>query len=198
MSSFTCDLCDGSHRWQLWLEILNDITFSLYKVDRKQRNFVFNLGLQPQMSHYACVNIPKCKAVWRPFGPVHLWWGVVTKECMAPCQHLSCICLLSLTSFHGCFIEHRMTNLEKLIMILTVEARKVIYVLGGRESANYARFPGTRAWAELLPSHLPACLGSYTKVKGWQSKPVFVDTVAPTSQVIGCIVSEPPVTGMAT
>lgn len=188
-------------RWQLWLKILNDITFSLDQVDRKQRNFVFNLGLQPQMSHYACVNIPKCKAVWRPFGPVHLWWGVVTKEYMAPCQHLPCICLLSLTSFYGCFIEHRMTNLEKLIMILTVEARKVIYpkhkfwVAGN--PANYLRFPGAQAWAELSPSHLPACLGSCTEVKGSQSKPVFVDTVAPTSQVTGCIISEP-VTGMTT
>lgn len=183
-------------RWQLWLKILNDITFSLDQVDRKQRNFVFNLGLQPQMSHYACVNIPKCKAVWRPFGPVHLWWGVVTKEYMAPCQHLPCICLLSLSSFHGCFIEHRMTNLEKLIMILTVEARKVIYVLGGRESRKLLEvswYPSL-SWAFTLS---PASLGSCTEVKGSQTKPVFVDTVAPTSQVTGCVISEP-VTGMTT
>lgn len=132
-----CDLCDGhtQSRWQVLLKILN-ITFSLHKVDMKQRNVMFNLGLQPQMSHYACVNIPKCKAVWSPFGPVHLWWGMVTKEYVVPCQHLSRICLLSLISFYGCFIEHHMTNLEKLIMTLALEARKVIYVLGGRESCK--------------------------------------------------------------
>ena len=113
-------------RWQVLPKIWNDITFSLHKVDIKQRNCMFNFGLQPQLSNYACVNIPKCKAVWRPFGPMHLW-GMVTKEYMVPCQHLSCICLLSLTSSRGCFIEHRMTNLE---------ARKVISVLGGRESCE--------------------------------------------------------------
>lgn len=122
-------------RWQVLPKIWN-ITLSRHKVDMKQRNCVFNFGLQPQMSHYACVNIPKCKAVWRPFGPMHLWWGMVTKEYMAPWQHLSCICLLSLTSSRGCFIKHRMTNLEKLIMTLTLEARKVISVLGGRESCE--------------------------------------------------------------
>lgn len=145
-------------RWQLWLKILNDITFSLYKVDRKQRNFVFNLGLQPQMSHFACVNIPECKAVRRPFGPVHLWWGRVTKETkeyMVPTSvmHLSA----QSCQFPWCFIEHRMTNLEKLIMILTVEARKVIYVLGGRESCKLCEvswYPSL-SWASALS---PSCV----------------------------------------